>query len=106
MFCSTFITRLYSVKNTEKTMFSECLTYLYWYSFKYLTGINIFVIKRKSTFSTALRMRLITCIYYDFFCVGVMYSGEYDICDVTLSVYPHRASLKNMPVHGVDIYSE
>jgi hypothetical protein len=24
-----------------------------------------------------------------FFCVGVMYSGEYDACDVTLSVYPH-----------------
>ena len=22
-----------------------------------------------------------------FFCVGVMYSGEYDACDVTLSVY-------------------
>jgi hypothetical protein len=22
------------------------------------------------------------------------------ICDVTLSVYPHRASLKNMPGHG------
>ena len=21
-----------------------------------------------------------------------MYSGEYDVCDVTLSVYPHRAS--------------
>ena len=35
-----------------------------------------------------------------FFCVGVMYSGEYDVCDVTLSVYPHRASLKNMPDHG------
>ena len=32
-----------------------------------------------------------------FFCVGVMYSGEYDACDVTLSVYPHRKSLKNMP---------
>ena len=29
-----------------------------------------------------------------FFCVGVMSSGEYDVCDVTLSVYPHRASLK------------
>ena len=29
-----------------------------------------------------------------------MYSGEYDACDVTLSVYPHRASLKNMPDHG------
>ena len=35
-----------------------------------------------------------------FFCVGTMYSGEYDACDVTLSVYPHRASLKNMPGHG------
>ena len=32
-----------------------------------------------------------------FFCVGVVYLGEYDVCDVTLSVYPHRASLKNMP---------
>ena len=37
---------------------------------------------------------------HDFFCVGVMYSGEYDACDVTLSVYPHRASLKNMPGHS------
>jgi hypothetical protein len=26
-----------------------------------------------------------------------MYSGEYDACDVTLIVYPHRESLKNMP---------
>jgi hypothetical protein len=25
---------------------------------------------------------------------------HYDACDVTLSVYPHRASLKNMPDHG------
>ena len=37
---------------------------------------------------------------HDFFCVGVMYSGEYDVCNVTLSVYPHRDSLKNMPGHG------
>jgi hypothetical protein len=29
-----------------------------------------------------------------------MYSGEYDVCDVTLSVYPHRASLKNMLAQG------
>jgi hypothetical protein len=29
-----------------------------------------------------------------------MYSAEYDACDVTLSVYPHRASLKNMPDRG------
>ena len=29
-----------------------------------------------------------------FFCVGVIHSGEYDTRDVTLSVYPHRASLK------------
>jgi hypothetical protein len=43
---------------------------------------------------------LLFIIYFlpDFFCVGVMYSGEYDACDVTLSVYPHRAS-KNMPGH-------
>ena len=27
-------------------------------------------------------------------------AGEYDVCDVTLSVYTHRASLKNMPGHG------
>ena len=33
----------------------------------------------------------------NFFCVGVVYSGEYYVCDVTLSVYPHRTSLKNMP---------
>ena len=39
-------------------------------------------------------------IFNDFFCVGVMYSGEYDACDVTLSVYPHRVSLKNMPDRG------
>jgi hypothetical protein len=50
-----------------------------------------------------------------------MYSGEYDACDVYISyiygVYPHRASLKNMPDHrgqayfqsslpGVDIHPE
>ena len=29
-----------------------------------------------------------------------MYSGEYDACDVTLSVNPHRASLKNMADNG------
>ena len=30
----------------------------------------------------------------------VVYSGGYDVCVVTLSVYPHRMSLKNMPGHG------
>ena len=25
---------------------------------------------------------------------------KYDVCDVTLIVYPHRTSLKNMPGHG------
>jgi hypothetical protein len=39
-------------------------------------------------------------VFHYFFCVGVMYSGEYDACSVTLSVYPHRPSLKNMPGHG------
>ena len=32
--------------------------------------------------------------------VDVMYSGEYDACDITLSVYAHRASLENIPGHG------
>jgi hypothetical protein len=31
-------------------------------------------------------------VYYYFVFVGVMYSGEYGVCDVTLSVHPHRAS--------------
>ena len=35
-----------------------------------------------------------------FFYHDVMYSGEYDVCVATLSVYPHRASLKNIPGHG------
>jgi hypothetical protein len=29
-----------------------------------------------------------------------MYSGEYDVSGVTLSVYPHQARLKNMPGYG------
>jgi hypothetical protein len=33
-------------------------------------------------------------VFSNVVCVGsgVMYSGEYDACDVILSVYPHRAS--------------
>jgi hypothetical protein len=33
-----------------------------------------------------------------FFCAGVLYSGEYDVCDLILSVglYPQRTSLKNI----------
>ena len=31
---------------------------------------------------------------------SVLFILNYDACDVTLSVYPHRASLKNMPGHG------
>ena len=54
-----------------------------------------------------MSQRLATCtqcvpifsIFFQFFCVDVMYSGEYDACDVSMSVYPHRARLKNMPVH-------
>ena len=33
-------------------------------------------------------------LIFVFFCVGVVYSGECDVCDVTLSAYPHRARLK------------
>ena len=33
----------------------------------------------------------------------VMYSGEYDACNVTLSVYPHRASLKTcLATEGIE----
>jgi hypothetical protein len=32
-------------------------------------------------------------------------SGEYDVCDVTLSVYPHRASLKNISLYIVCVVS-
>ena len=33
-------------------------------------------------------------------CVGVMYSGEYDVCNTTLSVYPRQGKLKSLPDHG------
>jgi hypothetical protein len=35
-----------------------------------------------------------------FTCAKILKLIIYDICDVTLSVYPHWASLKNMPGHG------
>jgi hypothetical protein len=31
---------------------------------------------------------------------GICKPGLRCLCDVTLSVYPHRAGLKNMPGHG------
>jgi hypothetical protein len=39
-------------------------------------------------------MKIISSVnfIYIFVCVGVMYSGECDICGVTLSVHPHRVS--------------
>ena len=59
---------------------------------KYERNINLYTIYHNSLIlkNTAV----------GFFYVGVVYSREYDVCDVTLSVYPHRASLKNMPGHG------
>jgi hypothetical protein len=67
----------------------------------------------EKNFQCSSKNSRLTCVYdsrllketqyiFHFFCVGVVYSGEYDVCDVTLSlsVYPHRASLKNMPGHG------
>jgi hypothetical protein len=32
-----------------------------------------------------------------FVCVGVMYSGEYDVCGVTMSMHPGK--LKSLPDH-------
>ena len=34
----------------------------------------------------------------------IMYSDKYDACDVTLRVYPHQASLKNMRAHRGQAY--
>jgi hypothetical protein len=51
--------------------------------------------------STFCHSAILNMWRYDFFCVGVVYSGEYDVRDVTLSAYPHRASLKNMPGHHI-----
>jgi hypothetical protein len=42
-------------------------------------------------------------LYTVFFCVGVMYSGEYDACDVTLATVG-QAYFSSLP--GVDIHSE
>jgi hypothetical protein len=41
----------------------------------------------------------------NFFCVGVMYSGEYDARDVTLSVYPHRGQAWKICLATVGIES-
>ena len=59
------------------------------------------IIYKQKLFTTKANFKVfIIYLHYFFFCVGVVYSGEYDVCDVTMSVYPHRASLKNMPGHG------
>ena len=38
-----------------------------------------------------------------FVCIGVMYSGEYDVCDVTLSGNPHRVSLAAVGIEPATI---
>jgi hypothetical protein len=43
-------------------------------------------------FTQAISLELVDQIIPDFFCV--MYSGEYDVCDVTLTVYPHPGKLE------------
>jgi hypothetical protein len=42
---------------------------------------------QRYVFNNKTADRLSICV-----CFGVMYSGEYNVLDVTLSVYPHRAS--------------
>ena len=36
-----------------------------------------------------------------FFCVGVVYSGEYDVCDVTPSGQAYFSSLPGVDIHSV-----
>jgi hypothetical protein len=33
-------------------------------------------------------------------CVGILYSGEYDVCDLTLCVHCHTGRAESLPVHG------
>ena len=64
----------------------------------YMYNVTLYAVKSFHIFSYSFLLTTHCNIkYLKFFCVGVMYSGEYDACDVTLSVYPHRASLKNLP---------
>ena len=42
--------------------------------------------------SLSLNLREVQIYVRKFVCVGVMYSGEYDVCDVTLSVHPRWES--------------
>ena len=47
-------------------------------------------------FLKSKKVRIYNTMISDIFCVcfDVMYSGEYNVFDVTLSVYPHRAGRK------------
>ena len=84
-----FITNLINCNNVSE--FTPSSGYIYTHIYTHLYAC-IYTFIRIFTF--------IASGYIYIFCVGVMYSGECDVCDVTLSVYPHRASLKSMPGHG------
>jgi hypothetical protein len=47
-------------------------------------------------FLKSIKVRIYNTMISDIFCVcfDVMYSGEYNVFDVTLRVYPHRAGRK------------
>ena len=62
------------------------------------------VINHTSIFSLFkfLRCNIDNILKFFFVCVDVMYSGEY-VCDVTLSVHPHRASWKvSLAMMGIE----
>ena len=80
--------------NSQYTLCAQILSILY------VQILSILYVQILSILYVQILSILYVQILYDFFCVGVMYSGEYDVFDVTRSVYPHRASLKNMPGHG------
>ena len=44
-------------------------------------------------FLKSIKVRIYNTVISDIFCVcfDVMYSGEYNVFNVTLGVYPHRA---------------
>ena len=65
-----------------------------------LRGCPYYRIIQSEIPQTCCKLLILPACCKFFFYHDVMYSGEYDVCVTTLSVYPHRTSLKNMPGHG------
>jgi hypothetical protein len=88
----------------QKIARKQCVLYFFKYTLSTVKYLQNCTQTFKKLFTSQENVhdfsRVSTRLKWFFFCAGVVYSGEYDVCDVTLSVYPHRTSLKNIPGHG------